>query len=231
MHPQLTLSFDTTDAKTFQSFHAGQNSLLLDRLRQFSEGESEDQQLLIWGPEGSGKSHLLNACCHQAARAGFRIAYVPAEYIYSPAVFDGLENCSLVCIDDLDRIPHDRELEIALFSLINACRDRDHRLLFASGGSPSELGTQLADLRTRLAWGATFAVHGLEADEVRAALQQRAEQSGLTIEDNVLDYLLNNFPRDISTQAAQLQRLDNASLQSHRRITIPLVRQVLLSTV
>jgi len=230
MHPQLTLSFDTTDAKTFQSFHAGPNSLLLDRLQQFAEGQSNDQQLLIWGSEGSGKSHLLNACCHHSARAGFRIAYVPADYINSPAVFDGLENCSLVCIDDLDRIPRDHELEIGLFSLINACRERDHRLLFASGSSPSELGTQLPDLKTRLAWGATFALNSLEAADVRKALKQRAGQSGMIIEENVLDYLMNNFPRDIATQAAQLQRLDDASLQSQRRITIPLVKQVLLST-
>ena len=230
MHPQLTLSFDTTDAKTFDSFHAGQNTVLLDRLRLFSEGDSADQQLLIWGPEGCGKSHLLNACCHHSARAGFRIAYVPADYINSPAVFDGLENCSLVCIDDLDRIPRDRELEIGLFSLINACRDRNHRLLFASGSSPSELGTELSDLKTRLSWGATFALHSLETAEVREALKQRAGYSGMIIEDNVLDYLMNNFPRDIATQATQLQRLDDASLQSHRRITIPLVKQVLLST-
>lgn len=230
MHPQLTLSFDTTDAKTFHAFHAGQNTVLLDRLRHFSDGGSDDQQLLIWGPQGSGKSHLLNACCHHSARAGFRIAYVPADYVNSPAVFEGLENCSLVCIDDLDRIPRDREFEIGLFSLINACREREHRLLFASGSSPSELDTRLPDLKTRLAWGATFALHSLEAADVREALKQRARQAGLTIEDNVLDYLLNNFPRDIATQAAQLQRLDDASLQSHRRITIPLVKQVLLST-
>ena len=66
---------------------------------------------------------------------------------------------------------------------------------------------------------------------MREALQEQAQQAGLTIESNVLDYLLNNFPRDIGTQTAQLQQLDKASMQTRRRITIPLVRDVLLSLI
>ena len=116
-----------------------------------------------------------------------------------------------------------------LFSLINAVRQNDQRLLFASAHAPANLSILLPDLQTRLEWGASYSVHPLGPAHVREALQGQAQQAGLTIESNVLDYLLNNFPRDIGTQTTQLQQLDKASMQTRRRITIPLVREVLLS--
>jgi len=229
MHPQLPLSFDNIDARTFESFHAGDNALLVDRLKQFSSAANNDQQILIWGGASVGKSHLLNAACHEAAARGFRIAYLPARLIQSPAVFDGLEHCNLVCVDDVHLMPRSRELEVGLFSLINAVRQNDQRLLFSSAHAPANLSILLPDLQTRLEWGASYSVHALSPAYVREALQEQAQQAGLTIENNVLDYLLNNFPRDIGTQTAQLQQLDKASMQTRRRITIPLVRDVLLS--
>ncbi len=229
MHPQLPLSFDNVDARTFESFHAGENALLVDRLKQFSSANNNDQQILIWGGASVGKSHLLNAACHQAASHGFRIAYLPAGLIQSPVVFDGLEYCNLVCVDDVHLMPKSRELEIGLFNLINTVRQNDQRLLFSSTHAPANLSILLPDLQTRLEWGACYSVHPLGSAHVREALREQARQAGLIIESNVLDYLLNNFPRDIGTQTAQLQQLDKASMQTRRKITIPLVREVLIS--
>lgn len=228
MHPQLPLSFGHSDSKTFESFFAAENMLLLDRLQRFAVDSDSDQQLMVWGASGSGKTHLLNACCHAAAAAGFRIAFLPADLITTPHVFDGLEHCNLVCVDDVDRIPRSRELEIGLFNLVNAMRQSDQRLLFSSGRAPADLSILLPDLRTRLGWGATYQVQQLTVTEVRAAIQAAAARTGLSIDDSVLDYLLNNFARDVESQLDNLKKLDAASMQTQRRITIPLVRDVLL---
>lgn len=229
MHPQLPLSFDHADAKTFASFFAGKNALLLDSLQAFVNDPVNDRQLMLWGAQGAGKTHLLNACCHAASAIGFRVAFLPADVITTPRVFDGLEYCNLVCIDDVDRIPRSRELETGLFNLINAIRQNDQRLLFSSGRAPADLSILLPDLRTRLSWGATYLVQQLSVAEVRAALQADAARAGLTIDSFVIDYLLNNFARDVETQLDNLKKLDAASMQTQRRITIPLVRDVLLS--
>lgn len=129
---------------------------------------------------------------------------------------------------DVDRIPRSRELEIGLFNLVNAMRQSDQRLLFSSGRAPADLSILLPDLRTRLGWGATYQVQQLTVTEVRAAIQAAAARTGLSIDDSVLDYLLNNFARDVESQLDNLKKLDAASMQTQRRITIPLVRDVLL---
>jgi len=230
VHPQLPLQFDADGARTFATFFPGSNQLVLEALQQLARAEGADTQVFIWGDEGVGKTHLLNACCHAAAAQGFRIAYVPATLVSSATMFEGLGESDLVCIDDIDKLSGDPEIEQALFRLFNRLREREARLLVGSGKAVTALDIKLPDLRTRLGWGVTYRVRELTTDEVRMALQQQATTAGLTLEHNVLDYLLNHFPRDINTQSANLKQLDLASMQAQRKITVPLIRSVLLET-
>lgn len=228
MHPQLPLSFEAEGAKTFAGFYPGANRLLLDSLQAFADGRHTDQQQLIWGTRGVGKTHLLNACCHSAAANGFRIAYLPAALIGSVEVFEGLDNSDLVCIDDIDQLPVVADIELGLFSLFNTLMANGGRMLLASACAVSELPVQLPDLRTRLGWGAVFRLQALEADDVRQALKAQAASAGLSLDDNVIEYMMNHLPRDIDTQTDMLKQLDRASMQTKRKITIPLVREVLM---
>lgn len=231
MHPQLPLSFDADGAKTFESFHPGSNRAVWHNLQSFAAAEAPDLQYLIWGETGVGKTHLLNACCHQAASLGFRIAYIPVSLVNGADVFEGLADCDLVCIDDIDLLPQQKDIELGLFALFNALRARDARLLVASACATDALSLQLPDLRTRLGWGVTYKLQELSADDVRQSLEQQAIAAGLLLEGNVVDYLMNHFPRDIDSQTRNLKLLDRASMQAQRKITIPLVREVLLQPV
>lgn len=228
MHPQLPLSFEAEGAKTFSSFYPGPNQLLLKTLQAFAEGLHADQQHYIWGNSGVGKTHLLNACCHMAAAQGFRIAYIPASMVSSAEMFEGLGNSDLVCIDDLDQLPADEQIELGLFSLFNTLLGQGGRILLASAGALTTLPVKLPDLRTRLGWGASYRLHKLEAADVRAALRAQAAAAGFLLDDNVIEYMMNHLPRDIDTQTATLKLLDRASMQTKRRITIPLLREVLV---
>jgi len=83
------------------------------------------------------------------------------------------------------------------------------------------------DLRTRLGWGHVFAIQPLAEEQTRAALRREADRRGLFFSDDVMDYLLTRFARDLKHLMALLDRLDEFSLATKRAITVPLLKRML----
>ena len=83
------------------------------------------------------------------------------------------------------------------------------------------------DLRSRLGWGHVFALHALAETETRAALRREADRRGIFLSDEVMDYLLTRFERDLKHLMALLDRLDEFSLANKRAITVPMLKQML----
>ena len=82
-------------------------------------------------------------------------------------------------------------------------------------------------MRTRLGWGHVFAVQPLSEPEARAALRREADRRGLFLSDEVMDYLLTHFARDLKHLMSLLDRLDEFALVHKRAITVPLLKQML----
>ena len=59
---QLALGISPPPQPTLENFVPGANAELLARLREFRAGKFPDSVLYLWGENGSGKSHLLQAC-------------------------------------------------------------------------------------------------------------------------------------------------------------------------
>lgn len=217
---QLPLRIGLRDSATLDNFHVGDNAMLIHTLEQATE-----PFVYLWGTGGSGKSHLLQALCRVEEAA----AYLPLVELkgLGPAILDGLESMSLICIDDLQVVAADPLWEAALFHLYNRIRDAGGRLVVAASLSPAALGVGLADLRSRLGWGPVFQLIALDDAGKLAALQQRARARGLELSDEVGGYLLRHSPRDTHALFALLERLDQASLAAQRRLTIPFVRDLI----
>ena len=112
---QLPLRIGLRDSATLANFYPGDNAVLIHTLQQVAE-----PFIYVWGGAGSGKSHLLQALCHAETTA----AYLPLGELreLGPAVLDGLEAMSLVCVDDLQAVAADPGWETALFHLYNRVR-------------------------------------------------------------------------------------------------------------
>ena len=109
----------------------------------------------------------------------------------------------------------------------NRARDNNTRLLVVANSLPTQLACRLPDLRSRLAWGLVFQVKGLNDAQKIAALQMHASNRGMTLPEEVGQYLLRHYPRDMSVLFNVLETLDTASLVEQRRITVPFVKQAL----
>jgi len=227
IHPQLPLGFEPGELYTFDSFVAGENSVATGLAQQTAVGTGENQ-LYFWGEPGLGKSHLLQACCNHAAKNQQTVCYLTQVEItnQSADMFEGLEQVDLICLDDIETWLLDNVWETALFNLINRVRENNHRLIMASARPPEEAFVKLPDLRSRLAWGPVFQLQHLSDKEKYQALRFRAKQSGLELSENVADYLLQRYPRDMSGLFERLVVLDKAAMATQRRLTIPLVKSV-----
>ncbi len=226
---QLALQILLDDSATFDNFFVvDSNKQLVDYLLAEASGRL-DQFVYLWGTSGSGCSHLLQSVCHNFDARSASSFYLPLRQFqdYSPEIFDGLESFDLVCLDDLEAIAGQRDWELGLFSLFNRLRESGTRLLVGARCGPRELQITLPDLLSRLQSGIVFQVQALDDEEKREALRLRATRRGIELNDEVISYVLQRNERSMQALFALLERLDRFSLQSQRRITVPMVRELL----
>ncbi len=228
MKTQIPLGIQLRDSASFDNFIPGPNREALAYLWK-QTGQERVQTIYLWGGRGAGKSHLLQAACHEMSRCAAASAYIPLQLAaqLSPAVLDGLEGLALVCIDDVQAIAGQQDWETALFHLINRLRDQERQLLVCGDRAPVGLPLQLADLRSRLSWGLVFQLQLLDDEDKVRALQRRARDRGLEMSAAVAAYLLRRCPRDMGSLYSVLARLDHAALAAQRRLTIPFIKEFL----
>lgn len=228
---QLPLVFETRNAYSFSTLVSGDNELAVGIARQCAEADASgpnELQVLVWASPGSGKSHLLQACCQQASSLDKTVCYLPASELrkYEPSVLEDMERLDLLVIDDVDALLPGKAWEEGLFDLINRCRESRTALLLSTAAAPEHLEMGLPDLRSRLQWGPVFQLQPL-SDELKAvALQLRANHKGLELEKKVAEYLVNRYSRDMSALFERLDQLDRASLAAQRKLTIPFVKSI-----
>jgi DnaA family protein len=126
--------------------------------------------------------------------------------------------------DDVEAL--DAARQQALFNAINSAREDGGTVLAAGAAPPAQLALR-EDLRSRLGWGLVYEVKPLSDAEKAVFLHAEAARRGLRLSDEVVWYLLTHVRRDMPSLRALLEQLDRASLEQHRPVTLPLVREAL----
>ncbi|MCS6809897.1 MAG: DnaA regulatory inactivator Hda [Tepidimonas sp.] len=221
---QLTLDLGLAPLPTLEAFCADGNEAALAALRQWLQ-ERPAAPLYLWGPSGCGKTHLLQAAAHALAEGGQRCGWLDPDTAAHP--FD--DGWSAVLLDDVQRLDEVRQA-VAFNWLVNAqspACGAPRPVLAAGDRPPADLPLR-EDLRSRLAWGPVQALQPLSEAACRAVLQRTAQARGFALPDDVLDYVLARFARDLGSLMALLQQLDDYALRTQRAITVPLVRAMLV---
>ena len=219
---QLPLAVRLRDFAIFDTFEPGPNGAVVALL---ADPAAAGPAVWLWGPEGSGKSHLLQAACAANASA----AYLPVADLLAagPGVLEGWQDRSLVCIDDIDRLAGRRDWELAAFALFNQLWERGGCLVVSAGAGPAATQFALPDLQSRLAWGGVFRLVPLSDEDRIAALRRRAAHRGLDLPGDAARYLMRRLPRDMRALCGWLDTLDVASLAAGKRLTLPFVKSVI----
>ncbi|AUH71567.1 ATPase regulatory factor involved in DnaA inactivation [Legionella sainthelensi] len=228
MNKQLALAIKLNDQASLEDFNWGNNRLLQQQLENMLHYR-ENRLLYLWGVAGSGKSHLLQACCQEVNSTQSAI-YLPLTLLkeWGPQTIEGIEDQTLICIDDIHIIATDSIWEEALFHLYNKVKDTERNILIISGNqSPATIPIKLADLRSRLSWGLVIQLMELDDEDKINTLKHHALKRGFDLPESVGQFLLNRCSRNMHDLHHILNRLDDASLEAQRKITIPFVKNIL----
>jgi DnaA-homolog protein len=219
---QLLLDIAPLPPPTLANFVPGRNVELLQTLSNAVEGLERERFIYLWGRVGCGRSHLLQAIAGICMRRKMNVAY----FSCTPETdFTASSEADCVTVDDVDRLS--AKAQISLFNLYNHIREEGHAFLLVSGPAAPARLTLRADLLTRLGWGLVYQVHELSDEEKIKAMKSHAKDRGLDLPQEVCDYLLCHGRRDLPSLMAMLDALDGFSLANQRKITVPLVRELL----
>jgi DnaA family protein len=184
----------------------------------------------LHGAPGSGRTHLLQACCLVSEAQAATFAYLPLADLRAlppTELLAGLEACALVCLDDLDAVLCEPAWEEAIFHLHNRLLQREASLLVAARLPPASLAVRLPDLLSRLQALLVLPLALPDDESLLSALVLRAHRRGMTLDEDVARYILSRAPRGMSELMAVLDLLDARSLAAGRRLSIPFVREAL----
>jgi len=215
---QLTFELATPEPPTFANFLPGPNREVIAALAKLADGEGTETCLVLWGPPGVGKTHLLQATA--AAAEPTR----PVRLCEDPSSLpsDLPASRALVLVDAVDQA--DAAAQGRLFTLYNALKAAGGSLVAAAELPPARMPLR-DDVRSRLGWGLIYEVLPLADEDKPAALATYARSRGFTLGDDVIAYLLAHGRRDMTSLMTTLAALDRHSLASKRPITTLLLRE------
>jgi len=217
---QLLLDIGPEETSSFANYVVGANAELLARLAAVADPGVFDQ-IYVWGPPGSGRSHLLRAAQAQAQATRRPVLFVEGARL-GPELAP--PPGGLLIVDDVEALSD--AAQITLFRIFNAARLVGLALLL-SGPEPPLLLKLREDLRTRIGATLVYQVKPLTDSEKAAALKSHALGRGMPLEETLIDYLLRHGRRDLPSLLGAIDLLDRVSLEQKRLPSLPLLRELM----
>ena len=227
---QLFLDVKLDDSVSLDNFIlCNSTELAIKSLQNFISEDSLINFLFLWGKKGTGKKYLLQAanksCIDKEKKTGF-LSLADIEQ-RRPEILEGLEMLDVVFIEDIHLIPNTDAWLQAFFHFINTCLLKGTKLFFSSDLVAKDIVINLADLKSRLMLFTPVEIPEITEEEKRSALIQSAKRRGLTLEEKTISYILTHTSRSLSDLLRLLADLDNFSLEKQRKLTIPLVKELI----
>ena len=223
---QIALDIGWATGPTLTTFFPGPNEEALSHLKLWVGSSSASVlrspvPVYLWGVGGSGKTHLLKAVKEALSEQGATVGWLDAS-VLTPPDYD--ERWAAVLLDEVHL--YTAVQQHAAFNWFINAQTYQKGVLAAGCLPPADLKLR-DDLRTRLGWGHIFQLHLLDETERRAVLRLAADARGLFLSDEVMDFMLSRFSRDLGSLMELLDLMDGYALQTKRAITIPLIKSMM----
>jgi len=200
--------------------------------------------LVIHGPTGVGKTHLLEAVVDLARRSHpeLQTALISAEQFTTsfleslhgaglPSFRRKFRGLHLLAVDDLQFLAGKKATLGELVHTLDTLQREGKQVVFTADRSPAELNFLGPELRNRLAGGL---VVGVEPPDMQARLgiaARMAARLGLALPPEVGEFVASRFTAHARELSGALQRLKAASRAFDRPIDLPLAEHTLAELI
>jgi len=181
-------------------------------------------KLVLVGPEGAGKTHLVHVW---AAMSGAEI--VRAADLSAAALPELLRQGALA-VEDADRIAGDRDTEALLFHLHNLAQQAGAALLLTARRPARDWSVRLPDLASRMQAAASVHLDPPDDALLSAVLVKLFADRQLSVPPGLIAFLAGRIERSFASAAGIVASIDREALATGRKPGIPLARDMLDKT-
>lgn len=233
---------------TFDTFVVGPNNNLAHAASlAVSESPGEVYNpLFIYGGVGLGKTHLMHSIAHHVINANrnAKVLYVTSEKFTNelidairglgttPAEFrEKYRNNDVLLIDDIQFIIGKESTQEEFFHTFNTLHESKKQIIISSDKPPKDILTLEERLRSRFEWGLTVDISSPDYETRMAILHKKEEMDGLTISNEILNYIATNIKSNIRELEGALTKIHAMSRLQKREINIALAEEALKDTI
>ena len=179
-------------------------------------------KLVLSGPEGAGKTHLLHIWAEESGAAllqgaeDLRAADLPA-----------LGARIGVALDNAESVAGQPQAEAALFHLHNLLAAQGGKLLLAARAPVRDWGLRLPDLASRLLAASHVPLAAPDDALLEAVLVKLFADRQITIPDTLIPYLLARMERSLASAQHLVAKLDAEALARKKPVTRALAAEVM----
>lgn len=238
---QLVFDFPVNPRYTFDNFVVcGGNRTAWQFVKLFIESPTSNL-LYIFGPPGSGKTHLLQAAgCtfYDNLKKRERIPYISfkdVEDVYrgdylaeqESRLGERFQAAPVLLIDDIHLMPDNPHLRVELWQLFNDFYGAGRKIAITGLRPPKELVNLDEHLISRLLWGLVAGMDISDDESRRLIMKKLADDRQVMLPDDVISFILTHAPRDIPSLGKALDLVNRYALATGRRITDRLAKEAL----
>lgn len=241
--PETREAFDTqlNDSYTFENFIAGEpNKLARVAGLTISKqpGYTAFNPLFIYGGSGVGKTHLANAIGNQICQndPSKKVLYVSAntfklQYMaaasenHIPDFLNFYQKVDVLIVDDIQYFTS-KGTQDTFFHIFNYLQQSHKQLILTSDRSPLQLKDIEDRLLTRFKWGLSAEIQRPNFQLRRDILCYKLRRDGITLSDDIIDFIANNVRESIRDLEGVLASLLAYSTLTNREIDMALAEEV-----
>ncbi len=184
--------------------------------------------IYIYGPPGSGKSHLLTACAHKLRRVGYNAIYASCD-LFTDHVVRSIRAgemshfrstyrmADILIVDDIQNLGRKNATQEEFFHTFNAFHTAGKQIILAANGAPAALAHIEARLISRFEWGIALPIAPLQKKELIKMIENKASALQFPLASRTAEFLSESFSTNPKSTARALDALILRSHLAHKQ--------------